>query len=421
MLGRARSLLADLPALLSYLRRAWPLMTITLFQTAAFTVVFFAISQKYFVDELGLGIKFPGYVLTSIGLAKLIFQAPAGWLSDRLGRRAALRIGLGGKLAVILVLPLVREPGILLGLAALFGVATAITSPAIYAIVGDVFDSDKRGKTVALLDLAYAGGLGIGALTGILLVGFAPYAIAFTFAITFSAIAFATAVTAVSARRGSLATASPPLRRGLPDIRHILSSGALMLGAIAVLTSIATNMMAPLFRPYGREVLGLEMHQLALYLAAPAALALLILVPAGHLADRMGRLLPLTIGMAVAAVALLAVSQTSSPWLAMALIAPGILGYVLALPAWNAAVLDLTRSDNRGTLWGALAMLQGIGGSVGPAFGGYWAEQFSTLSAIRLASALIAIAAVISLIYLTSQRRPMPRVGALRTGRRRVG
>lgn len=389
--------------------RAYPLMAIVLLHTAAFAAIFVSANQKYLVDELGLGVAFPGYVLTAVGIAKLAALSPAGWLVDRLGRPQALALSLGLKAAALTFLLLVQWPWAILGLAALFGLALAMASPAVSAIVADTQGYSTRGKVSAVIHVTYLLGFGSGTVIGAFLAGFSHYTAAFLLAVAALVLALALSLTLVRQMSYPQPVRSrSSWRQMAASLGNLLSPVALTVAAVALLVGIAANMLGPVMRPYTTQVLGLELHEVFPYMILPAVVALLVIVPAGHLADRWGRLPPLFLGLMMAALGLMAMTQTASPWVVMALAVPAMLGHVFTTPSWSAAVMDLSQADNRGIVWGLMATIQGTGGAVGPAIGGQWTELYGPLGSFRLAGGLLLAAAVIAYVAWLLARGQQP-------------
>lgn len=377
--------------------QAYPIMAIIFLQTAAFAAIFVAINQRYLVDELGLGVAFPGYVLTAVGIAKLTLLSPAGWLVDRLGRCWILTLSLSLKMVAVALLMILHWPIAILGLATLFGVAMAIASTASSAIVADTQGYSTRGKANAFINITYFMGIGIGAMVGAFLAGFALYTLAFLLVV--AGLGLAVILSLTSVRRGShyRPTNNRQSRRQLTAcLGSLWNPTAVAVAAVALLVGVSANMLSPVMRPYVTQVLGLELHQVFPYMALPGLVALLMMVPAGHLADHWGRLPPLFLGLIMAAAGLMALAQASSVWVVMALALPAMMGQVFTTPSWSALVMDLSRAENRGVVWGLMATVQGTGGAVGPTIGGQWTEMYGPLSSFRLAGGLLLMAAVIA-------------------------
>ena len=142
-------------------------------------------------------------------------------------------------------------------------------------------------------------------------------------------------------------------------------------------------------------------------------IAAALLVPAGFLADRIGRVTPMASGLALFAVCLLAVPLTSSPLIACVIACIAAAGYVLSLPAISASLIDVSHQGNRGLLTGLSTSIQAVGIVLGPLIG-RGGERVRTAGSFRIAALIIAVAAALALLYGARMRS---RRGNQRRGR----
>ncbi|MFN2145867.1 MAG: MFS transporter [Anaerolineales bacterium] len=115
---------------------------------------------QYFIrDRMGIpnAAEVTGNLMAAIGVALTLLVFPAGWLSDRLGRRN-LNI-LGGGLAAlgIFLIIFAQNIAMLYIVGALIGMATGIFLSVNWAMAIDLIPSDESGKFMGLTNLATAG------------------------------------------------------------------------------------------------------------------------------------------------------------------------------------------------------------------------------------------------------------------------
>ncbi|MEX0785746.1 MAG: MFS transporter [Dehalococcoidia bacterium] len=376
-------------------------LTVLLWQ-ASTGVFLLSLVQQYLPQQLEANAAFPGYALAIYAAARFVLQAPAGWLADRLGRRKTLTLGIAISLSSIYLMLQVPDATSFLAFSALYGAGSAAVWPSIMAYVGDTHEPEVRGRVLNGLNLAQLGGLGIGTMVGVTLLDLISYQAAFAACLAFSGVAllfaYRGARSAPEARReGKLAE---PVRFG----RALLSTRILLLAGIALLLSIGTTIQAPVVGEYTSEVLKTKLYVLGLMLLAPAALAAVVAVRFGHLADRFGRQVPLIGGLAVAAVCYFLLSQTTHPLLAVNLVVLAGLAYAISIPAWGAAVLDATELGGRGLLLGVLATVQGFGGAAGQAIGGMTSAAWGPLAPFKVGAILLMLALVLTVMQLQHQR-----------------
>ena len=383
----------------SHAARGYPYplaLSVFLVQVGLGTILF-ATFQEWAPAALGVGDGWGGYLLAAYGGARFLFEAPSGAISDRVERRLGLLIGYALMLPAIGLMAVVRDERIFLGLAAQLGFATAFLWPATYAMSADLYALDRRGKVIAFLNLAQLFGFGVGALAGAFLVngtdwlqfGAAGIAVAMAFIAAFAGL--------TNYRQRSLFRLLPAERR--PRMRDVVSRRLAGLGAIVLCASIALAMVVPVIRPFGEHELGVSFEHLTLALVPAVLVGVALYLPAGHIADRFGRMRPLFAGEALIVVGLLTCSATSNLAVAAAGAALLFAGNVLTVPALNAAVMDLAPDSHRGTLIGLMVALSGLGLAIGPALGGAALTAWGSRAAFRLAAVVAAAACLGITVY----------------------
>ncbi|SNC67897.1 Predicted arabinose efflux permease, MFS family [Hymenobacter gelipurpurascens] len=111
-----------------------------------------------------LGIENKGLFFTCFTIASLLVRLVAGRASDTYGRVPVLRWS-AGLLAVSLgLLAVASTPLVFLSSAVLFGLATGLNSPTLYAWTIDLSHPERRGRAVATMYIALEAGIGLGAL-----------------------------------------------------------------------------------------------------------------------------------------------------------------------------------------------------------------------------------------------------------------
>ncbi|ARS36366.1 MFS transporter [Pontibacter actiniarum] len=111
-----------------------------------------------------LGIENKGLFFTSFTLSSLTIRFLAGRASDRYGRVAVLRVSTGLLTLAMLVIGTVSSATELLLAGVLFGMATGMNSPTVYAWTIDLSHEEHRGRAMATMYIALEAGIGLGAL-----------------------------------------------------------------------------------------------------------------------------------------------------------------------------------------------------------------------------------------------------------------
>jgi MFS family permease len=357
------------------------------FAQVALGTVLFAVFQEYLPNDLDAGDAFPGYVIAAYGGARFFGEPFTGLLSDRMNRRNNLLAGLLVMMLAFALMAGIDSAWPFVPLSALMGIGTGFLWPASYAMAADMYSEAGRGKAVGVLNVAQLVGFGIGALAG-------AYLLDETGAEPVFAVALAAAAASWLVAYSSLGAAG---RRALTgrmqtqpvDARAVLTRPIVSLTLVVMLFAIGSSTVIPAIRPYGEEVLDVSFSKLTSGLIPAIAVGALLYIPAGHFADRLGRLPPLIAGLLLAPAGMLAIAGIDSFLPAMLAASLIFAGYVVCVPAFNSAMMDLAPLSRRGAVMGIVVAVQGLGLALGPVIGGVVSEQVSPQAAFRCGAAIM--------------------------------
>jgi MFS family permease len=370
----------------------------------ALGIMLFPIFQDHVPRALGAGDAWGGILLAAYGLARFLSETPTGAISDHIERKFDLLIGLSLFIPAVALMAVVDVRWVYLPGAALLGLGTAFFWPATYAISADLFAESLRGKVVGFLNVCQLLGFGLGALIGAFLVGGHPRVL----------MAIAVAVVACSALPAALGIpryrlphhhADAPRR---PPIREVWS---LQMGLLCVLVLLATagpTLIIPAIRPFGTDHLGVSFTTVTVALIPGVILGGALYIPAGHLADRAGRMVPFVIGEALVVAGMLTVSGADSVVVAATGGALIFCGYVFSVPAFISATMDLVPESHRGTLIGLTVALTGLGLAIGPGVGGALTATIGAPATFRVGGIVSAATCAAVLAYARRYRTPAP-------------
>jgi predicted MFS family arabinose efflux permease len=92
----------------------------------------------------------------------MLSQASAGWLSDRLGRRAVAVPGMAVVVLAMISLVMARTDAALLAAGAIFGLSWGLARAGIDTAVVDAVSPEARGTAVGFLYTCFDAGVGVG-------------------------------------------------------------------------------------------------------------------------------------------------------------------------------------------------------------------------------------------------------------------
>lgn len=367
----------------------------------------------HLTERLGASVKLVGLVVATFALVETVFKTAWGGLADRFGHKPIMIVGLVLSAVAPLVMSVLRVPALFVPLRFVDGIGSAALWPPAAAAIADVTTKERRASGMALLNLAFLGGIALGPALGLFVAGFAgDFRAGFYLA---SGLLLLAAVLAVillpSIREGADAGGAsvglhPAVRLANLDaiIESFRTSPVLVaLYLIAFVQMFGIGLLVPIAAIYARQVVALSEQAIGtLFLAITLSVAIAT-VPAGRLADRVGKN-----GLVIAGMVLGALGMWLIPFsrhLAWLLVAGVMLGgsYALSAPAWLALVTERAPQGRLGLAVGASETVQGLGLVLGPLLGGLLWDALGPKAPFIASAIVLSVSAIIAASAL---RRP---------------
>lgn len=169
-----------------------------------------------------------------------------------------------------------------------------------------------------------------------------------------------------------------------------------LIGFAAFFCSYLRLPVLPLFA----ATLGAGPAQIGIINGAFMLTAGLLSIPAGLLADRTGRKLPIIAGLIATAASALLVTQCHQPWQLAAtyvLFGAGLAGFA---PGMLSLVADVMPSNRLGQAYGWYTTAIYVAMTLGPATGGYLAKAVGLRAVFLVSGALLAVVILLALLVL---------------------
>jgi MFS family permease len=364
----------------------------------------------YLVEDLHLSGVALGTASATFLLCETVLKVPMGRLSDRVTRRPLV---VAGPLLVCMnpVLYVVLPPSLwalVFPLRALDGVGAAALWPPLFAMVGDLVRSRSRAAAMSVMNTIYVASIGVAAVLGSLSAHLAHSDLAPFCAASF--LLMASAGTAyLGLPRGTRAAAHEPAGPGGQACREAASpaqeeephAGAkcpmFLVLLISLLMSAGVLMLANFLILYLKADLGLSAGKIGVLLGALAVPVLLLGLPLGRAADRLGtaRAVRLSLAVSAAMMWLIPSCRTVVCFGAVAVIL--VTSHILGTPAWLALVSQLAPTSRRGGTMAVVASAEGVGAVLGPPLAGWlWDMQHGFI--FHGSAALLSLAAVLAFV-----------------------
>ena len=353
----------------------------------------------FYIENMGAGGTELGLLTASYATMRLIFGPIWGGLSDRVGRKPILLIGILGYVITMVWFGLATKLWMLFAARILSGVLSSATAPTTMAYIGDSTPEKERGGGMGLLGAAG----GIGTIVGPAAGGFlATASLSMPFFIA-AGMAFLSLILAVIFLPEShLVQERPEKQEAIIDLRAWWQAILSPVGTLFILTFISTcglMIFANVFGlyglqrfNYGPEEVGIIMMVLGLVAALTQGLL------AGPATKKWGDELVIKVGLLVTAVGfgLMLLADT----FITVLLATAFFGLTVSIQ--SPALLSLTSrrtTVSQGIAMGLSNSFVSLGRIVGPILGGVVLDINLNLPYLS-GAALMLVAFFVSLIWI---------------------
>ena len=335
-----------------------------------------------YLEKMGANPQEIGNILGIIGMAMAAAHLPAGYLSDRIGRRPLLFLAWFMGLASAWTMALSQTLNMFILGAAIYGLTAFVSSP-LNSYITAARGKWSVGRAITLISALY----NIGAILGPLLGGWIGsrtglhnnfQATAYAFMLSTAIILFIQPQPVERSAPGS----DPARPAGLLNRRYLLFLGVTFLAMFAMVLA------QPLSQNFLQNQRGLDLVQIGQLLAARSAGVVLLNLTLGHLSARRGFLLAL-VGMILFTILLW---QGAGFWWFLG--GYFLLGsYQTARSLANAQGRALVESANMGLAYGMIEMTIALATILAPPIAGFLYTQnptsIYTTSLVLICGALV--------------------------------
>jgi MFS family permease len=363
-----------------------------------------------FALYLGGGPEAIGFAVGISTVTGIFFKLPAGALSDVIGRKRTMLIGLLFFAFMPFTYLLVKDYNLLIIIRFLHGLATAIYGPVSMAVIADMAGT-KKGEMLSWFSSVTIIGNLLGApLGGLILhssVGAAAPSIAeFHHAYLASGVAGVLSLgLALSILRGDKKTGSGIRIRAaslkfISGIKEVLSDKRVAItAAMEGLQNMTMGALEAFLPIYAVTVAGLNEFQAGILWGVQVVTTILSKPVMGKTSDRYGRKALITTGLVVCALSFGLIPVFKEFYSLMIISAAFGFGEALATSSGAAFVADLCKEKHFGTAMGTFGTIFDIGHASGPILAGFLIVRYDYLYSFgAMAVTLLLVAPVFILM-----------------------
>ena len=328
----------------------------------------------YYAENMGASATELGLLTATYATLQFFFAPIWGRISDRIGRKPVLLLGLFGFSFTFLGFGLSTELWMLFAARGISGLISSATLPTVMAYIADTTDNEHRGDGMGVLGAA----MGLGMIFGPVIGGFlgeydasVPFYVSAALAlmIAVSSIFFLPETLSPEARQA--ANANPRKGSGIGDILAVLGGPLAFMMLIAFLTSFGMAQMESTSALFYERKFGAgeaEMGLIFMVMGVISSITQGLFV--GRVIRKFGEQRCIQVGLLGAGVCFLIYPLINSVMSAIMVIS--VMGITTAFlrPAINSLISKRTSMSEQGKILGVVNSYYSLGRMVGPITGG---------------------------------------------------
>ncbi len=330
-------------------------------------MMFFPILPLY-LRELDAGVDDIGLFFTLSMIMPLAMQIAGGWLSDRIGRLKSIAIGsVAGMLGWVGTILAPSWPWLLVG-QVVGAVSGAFVSPSFDAYIAERSDEKNRARVYGVTNTLFQVVSVVGPLAGGLAARFLGWrsliwiAASLYFAATLIRLAMAREASRSGETQGDGEVSLKSFGVSLRTMLTLAVSGGVITWLLLSdgVRDIAFGLSGNLLPLFLQEHRGLDVAAIGLLNSLSGVASMLVMIPAGHFADKAGERWAIAAGYATAFVALMLLILFPSPWTAGASFVAFGFAMGMLQPAYQSLISKAVPENLRGIAFGFLSTSNGL-------------------------------------------------------------
>jgi MFS family permease len=336
-----------------------------------------------FASLLGADAIAIGFIASSFMIGRIVTSFYGGQISDRIGRKPLILIGLLVFGVSTMLMAFVPTWEWLVLLRIVQGAATGATWPVAEALLVDSVPPRLRGEAMGLFVSTFNAGLFLGpGIAGVLFIGiggfFGEYAGYVSAFILTGCLAFLSLVLArtfvkdvyVGTEEQKVETEHVDV-----DIKSVRGNIRAFYG-VELVTGIGIGLIIPIFALYFVEVIHGAVEMLAFLMSIGGLVNILFSTPLGMLSDHIGRKLLIYIGMMIGVIVMFIWGFVPFVLGIGILFVVRSFSFAIFFPSYRALQADIIPGPVRGRLMGRMQSFWNLGAVLGPIIGGMIYEAY---------------------------------------------
>ena len=356
----------------------------------------------FFARSLGASVALIGALASSTGLTMVLCSIPLGSLSDRLGRKRIMQLGIACFIMAPLIYTFASDPLHLLPARIIWGVAMGSTFSIGFVYATEIAPKNRRGLAQGL----YLTSMGIGFTVGPLVGGFTAKALGYSSAFYVTAGLAACGFIALLFVPEKKIDFAMPAHSPFAGFRGIIGNPRLLSAGVAnFFNSMIFNTVMIFFPLYGISI-GLDEPQVGMGLTVRGLASTVTRIPAGMAMSRLGALKMMAFGLGASAMMILAIPVFDALVLLSVILGLQGIFYGIYLTSANTFVTEVAPEGMEGASMGVFSTFSNVSGIVSPIVLGVVAEAWGIDATFRVSFGLAVVGLVILGVFSRMNARP---------------
>ena len=328
--------------------------------------------QPLFLAELGISTAMIGLVYNIRNIEQSLLRLIAGSLSDVFGRKKLIMLGLIFVSLVPFIYAISWDTWLPLVAMIVSGIGLSLFFPPSEAYASSLYPPDRVGEAMGKYHMSWAISAVIGpSVGGFLALWYPGYRSIFVISgvISMAAVFIFALLTRGDHEKRNGKKVSGATKKLLSEfpatMKRLFKNKPIVAGSASVFAHAFCHWGLPTFMPIFVAKLGYNEAVIGLALTANALMTALSLPVVGRVSDRVGRFLPIAIGLMISVAAFALLPSIQTEWMLIGVMALLGLCAVLEFPVSQAVMMESLPIEDRGSATGIWGMMMSLGGTIG--------------------------------------------------------
>ena len=328
--------------------------------------------QPLFLAELGISTAMIGLVYNIRNIEQSLLRLIAGSLSDVFGRKKLIMLGLIFVSLVPFIYAISWDTWLPLVAMIVSGIGLSLFFPPSEAYASSLYPPDRVGEAMGKYHMSWAISAVIGpSVGGFLVLWYPGYRSIFVISgvISMAAVFIFALLTRGDHEKRNGKKVSGATKKLLSEfpatMKRLFKNKPIVAGSASVFAHAFCHWGLPTFMPIFAAKLGYNEAVIGLALTANALMTALSLPVVGRVSDKVGRFLPIAIGLMISVAAFALLPSIQTEWMLIGVMALLGLCAVLEFPVSQAVMMESLPIEDRGSATGIWGMMMSLGGTIG--------------------------------------------------------